>query len=171
MENVCRFSTACLNSRDSGKIGTLLAGVSMEYSGDKPYAVSGFRLLDVQKAIEDGFYRVLGRSMSVREGKGSGDSRPSCEELKRMIHLDFVASACTADRSSAGLEPKRTIAVVTVEPEWAICKNRLYHCHFEMSGPLELWKRSEGSTVSVKPSKVQHLVTVLKSACERFESI
>ena len=174
MENVCRFSTACLNSRDSGKIGILLAGVSMEYSGDKPYAVCGFRLLDVQEAIRGSFHRLLEKSMSVREVGGSGGTRPSCEDLKRMIQLDFVTPTCT-DSSSAGSGSRKTVAVITVVPEGDICKNRLYHCRFVeeksgRSGPLELWKRSEGSTVSVKPNKVQHLVTTLNTAYERFES-
>ena len=166
MDAVCRFSTACLNSRDSGKIGILLAGINVDYSRDQPYAICGFQLLNVEGAIKDRVHQVLERSMSVREGKESAGTRPSCEELKRLVHLEFITPV---DSSRAKL---KTIVVVIVEPDWGICKNKLYRCRIVddngRSKPLEIWKRSEGGTVPVRPNKVPQLENVLNNAYEDY---
>ena len=155
MDEVCRFSCAVLNSRDSKKIGVLIGGVRELAEGPVAYSVEGVKFDDKgRQTIEQQYIRRL---MTVLRAQGDGPERQlTPDELKDVVRLEFV------DVPRLKENPACSVAVVTVVPSREICKNHMYVCQFRDSDgrpQSECYKRLEGESVHIRQQKK---ITALK---------
>ena len=155
MDGVCRFVCAVLNSRDTKRVGVFLGGVKEVESEGQPYSVEGVAFDEaVMKSIQQQFTRRL--ATVLRSRVGDLEKELTGEELSQAT-LKFVDSPRTSERCRC------RIALLVVEPNLEVCKNRMYVCQFRDSTggvQTECYKRLEGETVHIRQQKK---ITALKN--------
>lgn len=121
IQTICRFVVGCLNSRDTGKVGVLVAGVRPE-SEEKPFVVEGLSFMDPATIVQT-LELSLKRAIFSRTG---GDQVQFTDE-----ELEMVKIACCEGPSSTGASPNKAhLLLVTVHPQWNVCRDRLYLSSF-----------------------------------------
>ena len=148
MDGACRFVCAVLNTRDSKRVGVFLSGVRETDSEGQPYCVEGVAFDEaVMKSIQQQFTQRLGTVLRSRVG--DLEKELSSEELSQAT-LRFI------DSLQASKHCKCRVALLVVEPNLEVCKNRMYVCQFKDSSgraQTECYKRLEGETVHIRQQK------------------
>ncbi len=164
MDEVSRFIVGSLNSRDSGKLGVLLAGVTI----DEPFTITGLpTCFDGPRvaAVRDRFHHILRSKVRSRTAKPTDDQLTPAE--LSLVKFEIVSVSPSPGGVSRTMEPKEVV-LVSLTPDWRTCKNRLYQCRFvDGSGrpkAPEVFKRSEGGTIPVRMQKVKQLENILNNA-------
>ena len=148
MDGACQFVCAVLNTREAKRVGVFLGGVKETDSEGQPYCVEGVAFDEaVVKSIQQQFTQRLATVLCSRVGDLEKELTP--EELSQAT-LKFV------DSVQVSKNYKCRVALLVVEPNFEVCKNRMYVCQFKDSGgrpQTECYKRLEGETVHIRQQK------------------
>ncbi len=173
MDEVSKFVVGSFNSRGSGKMSILLAGVSVD--GTEAVITGLPSCFDVPKlaAVRNRFHDIIKSKVKSRTGTSVEEQLTSAELALVKFDVVSIPTSSGPPRAQPTTDVKQVV-IVAVSSDWGVCRNKLYQCRFvDASGrpkPLEVFKRSEGGTVSVRMHKLKQLESELNSAFARLST-
>ena len=171
---VCKSVAACLNSRDAKvQPAAILIGVTGSGSEEKPSTITGLSFLNQPNKVEMGLLMALQRVLFCRSG-GEDQSKLTQQDISALVKFECIPAA--ASQKSAEPHPQKGpvyVALLTVLPNWQICRNRLYECRFPDKNAkvlkAQVYERHRGSTVELRPGGIGQIERQLKAEYDKLQ--